>query len=837
MTVRSVAAVVSVIAAGAALLLVLLRGCGGAPPAIVPLAPVDGSPGAGIATARVDAIGLRVEREAEPSARADGSARAAPDRHTFLVVGRVVDAGTAQPIAGANVLSGSPPASTLRLPHDPAPATTDASGRFVIDAASAGSHLGTPGGHVIVSASGYAERVVSLLPGGMAQRVDVGTVELRPRPLRVVRVTDDAGRPVVGAAVHVVDRRQPPLARRIGAFTGAAIAQVASDAPDAVTDHAGNANVHARDRDSELLILHRDCVPVTAVVDPQGTTEVVLRRTQAVEVTATRDDGLPVHGPVRLLVRSHRLGVGVEYPAVELPVFVPDFLAPGLRESAGFSVSVDDAVGCWFGQLPGSRVPPGEVVAVQLRANGRGIVLVWEVGSEPGPVHRALLARRFSPSPSIPGALSVGRAAWGDFGTGRLDVVQAWDGSFHHLYSPAAGFGRTPPLAPRDVELRVEWRRPLGVSEPSSVTVVDDAGSPVAAARVAVRMQLPPAEWPALDPRDPTVREQVVLERWTGPEGVADLGWLPATELTVLADHPEFARSRVICTNGSRTTRHTVVLRRGGTLRIGLPDSLPDSALGRTRLTVTDDATSMPRYVTPRSDGVTLEQLAPGPWQIEWWAAPDDFAAAFGVTDVAAATASTIRSVLLGRTFARVRAGAVAECGIELDARGVAADLEIEPTGDRVESVRWFTLTAFGSRSGTALGRPREPAIDVTGMGVPIRVRGVPPVTVCVELLDHALRPAAWRVIDGQVRGQALSLEVRGAATRAWRSWARVRAGEELTAVAPSGVVLDWLTIDVDPDFVPPDGDYRTTGGTVVTVTAGRPLERAEPGRREGGRR
>ena len=153
--------------------------------------------------------------------------QAPPAAATGLVLGRVIDAATGQPLSGAAVTiapapaaqgSGQPGAPPRARPGDitgPARVMTDAEGRFVF--------YGLPAGAFSITAtrSGYmsgafGQRIPSALPGAVprpaplllaagARRSDV-TVALWKYGVISGRVVDEQGEPMIGVQVRVLRR-------------------------------------------------------------------------------------------------------------------------------------------------------------------------------------------------------------------------------------------------------------------------------------------------------------------------------------------------------------------------------------------------------------------------------------------------------------------------------------------------------------------------------------------------------------------------------------------------------------------------------------------------------
>jgi len=123
-----------------------------------------------------------------------------PDRG-LAISGRVLDAETLQPVAGARVSCepGSP--SVFRAPHvvENAPGTsTDTDGVFLLEGLDAGTC------RAVVSASGYAAwRLDGVEPDDIG--FDIGDVEMDAGMTIVGRVYDRNDRPITGATVEITE--------------------------------------------------------------------------------------------------------------------------------------------------------------------------------------------------------------------------------------------------------------------------------------------------------------------------------------------------------------------------------------------------------------------------------------------------------------------------------------------------------------------------------------------------------------------------------------------------------------------------------------------------------
>jgi peroxiredoxin len=108
-----------------------------------------------------------------------------------VVIGRVIDALTNKPVAGAPV--------TLQASYDELEAKTDDNGQFTIKGASPGP------GELIVEAKGYG-REMQLV----RHLEDFGEIVVRVKPERILhlKTVDDVGKPIAGVAVECYDQRR-----------------------------------------------------------------------------------------------------------------------------------------------------------------------------------------------------------------------------------------------------------------------------------------------------------------------------------------------------------------------------------------------------------------------------------------------------------------------------------------------------------------------------------------------------------------------------------------------------------------------------------------------------
>jgi hypothetical protein len=703
---------------------------------------------------------------------------AAPQRAVAAWIrGRVVDASTRAPIEGASLRL-----TTATATPSPSPRTTARTGpdgRFDIDGPVRGD------ARFEVLAAGHDQRTLRI--GGMEPQLDLGDVPLTRTTVANLRVVEEGGRPVPGAAVFW--RACPPVVMP-GATAARAdvVPTFQSDQPTAVTDADGIAVLPEATFGVHRLLVAKDgfrChlrdVPILVdVAADLGT--VTLEPASATGLALVREDGGPLHG-----ARIHQAIDGSITLVQTVPLDAIQIAAPPTGTKWSIAAYADQADGSFFGNAD----DPGATKLV-LKQTVPSAGVAWSPVAAPDhPVSLWCFAvQRGSLWQQAQAQVSVAAGSWHCWPRRGPDLrFVAW--------SPLQGLGLADAtIAKRGARVAATPTLAWRALPQRSLAIVATDGTPAAGALVVGEIELTEAVLGT--PIGGSQPPRAPLARTADAGGIADLGAVGGCRVRATVTLAGHAPAQVVV-EPNATERIRVDLARGGTIitRVAAPPDLHASLRIGIR-----SRNGPPRWFPVTAPELRLAGLEPGP------------------ADVLLECGSPATAALQPPVF-DVRATAIAGTTVELDrtavvvgtepvwadlvaARGPLAELTIEaPHALRV---------AVTPLSSTSL--PTQRAFVGTRTSPTIRVCGMFDGPWLVELLDADLRTVWWREVAVSRTPQQLRATLPASALRC--SGAPSEAAGTCSATLRDGRSLSWLdyplriTSGIATTLVP-DGTYRTS--------------------------
>jgi protocatechuate 3,4-dioxygenase beta subunit len=356
------------------------------------------------------------------------------------------------------------------------------------------------------------------------EETEMAPVELRPTSPLEVRAVGEDGQPLAGVTIQAL-----PLKPESGNWLDWRAAE-----RSAVTDAEGRAVFRRAESEALTLVITTPGRYATASTNPTGASQTVrfpAQKTRTVEFRGA--NGKPAGGAlVRLARRGWPYGLTGEDGRIPLPVPLKDEIGLFAEDSRGLRIEVVMTVEAGEGT---------DVHGVALKTPTPAAGRVLEASSRE-PVAGALVWNG-----------GIGGMAWARTGSGGTFEIRAPSGDRGRIEAAAAGHTRALVRWQRDANEPITFL--LGPGAPISGQVIDEAGKPVAGARIATVSN--PAEY-----RYGIEDKQA----WSGPDGRFVLRGLPAARVHALkAEKQGFAP---VLQMGDSTAPVRIILRQG-TVAVG----------------------------------------------------------------------------------------------------------------------------------------------------------------------------------------------------------------------------------------------------------------------------
>ena len=525
----------------------------------------------------------------------------APGRRA--VVGRVLDAESGTPIAGADVLlrNVTPSAGAILLAGraSSSPATvsalTDPQGCFAVDVGL------TEWCALTARHDDFAPSTRSIHLGThIAPRVLAGDLLLHPLSTADIVVVDEQGVPFAGTLAFAA---APPFDANSGQLDGYPLTSVDLNAPLASADDGGRLRVRFDpDRGQDLILIHPEAVPArlrpSTFAQARRVGRLELRRGVATAVTVRRgDDRLPDRFEVSVALR-------------ELQVCLRCVVSAGKRVACGalghpslpreLCVTVDGVGGrgAWMQKGHDFAASPDCEMRVE-RVRTGGLLVRWPVA--------------FTDAPIVVGLL--GRSTLGDYLTrveranlldGEITLYPAWGSQRVVLYCPRLGTWTSPWVQIRADDLTLQAQAWRADCDDVTVEVHDGDGVPVPDCNVELSFGGGHPNWPlplkALDDAargSPQRRLPLQAASRTDASGCCRFEGVLSGGLRVVAA----AGSRTaVAAFPARSSRVTVRLETSGSVEGRIrATALLELCAANVQVVLTPDAPDTPSYESPVS--------------------------------------------------------------------------------------------------------------------------------------------------------------------------------------------------------------------------------------------